>query len=102
MEKSTTYPSLRRGEILSVECIIACVRCVWLYAKPLTGVQVLIFLSFFLPKLPCFAQGESCIGSAMEVTYMQIRTQLGSLTILPKWMTLLLQVRFPLDDRRDL
>ena len=38
----------------------------------------------------------------MELTYMQIPTQLGSLTILLKWITLLLQVRFPLDDRRDL
>lgn len=100
MEKSTTYPSLRRGEILSVECIIACVRCV-VVRKAVDGRSGLN-LSFFPPKLPCFAQGESCIGSAMEVTYMQIRTQLGSLTILPKWMTLLLQVRFPLDDRRDL
>jgi hypothetical protein len=46
VEKSTTYPSLRRGEILSVECIIACVRCV-IVRKAVDGRSGLN-LSFFL------------------------------------------------------
>ena len=53
MEKSTTYPSLRRGEILSVECIIACVRCV-IVRKAVdgrSGLNLSFFLSFFPSSL---------------------------------------------------
>jgi hypothetical protein len=88
MEDSTTSPSLRGGEIPSVECIIARVRCMNIRLR-----HCQVFRSWIVPS----------IYHMRDVSRFTVNTinRYAVLQLFHKRTIVLLRARFPFDDRRE-